>query len=84
MSNKTFSALKEISYITEKQPKYFSYEYRKVMNFGKLCFLPKIFKRLHNVPERPVILNCSKTNGKMLWVFLLSLEIFNAEGVVIH
>ena len=42
----------------EKQLKYFSYEYRKAKNFGKLHLLPKIHERLHNVPGRPVILNC--------------------------
>ena len=33
-------------------------------NFGKLYFLPKIHKRLHNVPGRPVILNCSTPTEK--------------------
>ena len=42
MSNKMFSSLKKSSYITEKQPKYFSSEYRKATNFGKLYFLSKI------------------------------------------
>ena len=44
--------------MTEKQLKYFSYEYRKAINFGKLYFLLKIHKRLHNVPDRLVISNC--------------------------
>ena len=55
MINKMFSKLKKMGYVPEKQLKYFSYEYRKATNFGKLCFLPKIHKRLHNVPGRPVI-----------------------------
>ena len=55
MINKMFSKLKKMGYVTEKQLKYFSYEYRKAANFGKLCFLPKIHKRQHNVPGRPVI-----------------------------
>ena len=45
VSDKMFSNLKKNGYITEKQLKYFSYEYRKATNFGKLYFLPKIYKR---------------------------------------
>ena len=58
MSNKLFSGLKKKGYFTENQLKYFSYGYRKVTNFGKLYFLPKARKRLHNVLEQPVISNC--------------------------
>ena len=64
MNNKMFSNLKKRGYITEKQLKYFSYEYRKATNFGKLYFLPKIHKRLHNVPGRPVISNCGTPTEK--------------------
>ena len=38
MSNKVFNSFKKRGYITEKQLKYFSYEYRKATNFGKLHF----------------------------------------------
>ena len=31
---------------------------KKTTNLGKLYLLPKILKRLHNVPGRPVISNC--------------------------
>ena len=44
--------------ITEKQLEYFPYECRKATNYGKLYILPKLKKRLRNVPRRPVILNC--------------------------
>ena len=64
MSNKMFSNLKKRGYITEKQLKCFCYEYRKATNFGKLYFLPKIHKRLHNIPGRPVISNCSTPTEK--------------------
>ena len=84
MSDKMFSSLKKRGYFIEKQLKYLSYEYRKVTNFGKLYFLPKIHKKLHNVPERPVISNCDTPTEKMLGIFRLSLETFNAEGVVVH
>ena len=64
MSNKMFSNLKNRGCITEKQLKYFSYEYRKAINFGKLYFLLKIHKRLHNVPDRLVISNCGTPTEK--------------------
>ena len=64
MSNNILSSLKKRGYITEKQLKYFSYEYREATNFGKLYFLPKIHKRLHNVPGRPVISNCGTPTEK--------------------
>ena len=38
--------------------KYFSFEYKKTINSGKLYLLPKIHKRLKNVSGRPVISNC--------------------------
>ena len=40
------------------------YEYRKATNFGKLYLLPKIHKRLFNVPGRPVISNCGNPTEK--------------------
>ena len=66
MSNKMFSNLKKRGCITEKQLKYFSYEYRKATNFVKLYFLSKIHKRLHNVPGHRVILNCGMPKEKSL------------------
>ena len=64
MSNKMLSSLKKMGYSTEKQLKCVSYEYRKAANFGKLFFLPKIHKRLHSVPGRPVISNCGTPTEK--------------------
>ena len=59
-----FSKLKKLGYITEKQLKQFSYEYRKVTNFGKLYFLSKIHKRSYKVPEWQAISNCSTPTKK--------------------
>ena len=39
-------------------------EYRKATMLGKLYFLPKIHKRLHNVLGRPVISNCDTPTEK--------------------
>ena len=44
--------------ISEKEIKYFVYDYMNASNLGKLYFLPKIHKRLSNVSGRPVICNC--------------------------
>ena len=45
--------------------KYFTYEYKKACNLGKLYLLPKIHKRLFNVPGRPVISNCGTPTEKV-------------------
>ena len=45
--------------------KYFTYEYKKACNLGKLYLLPKIHKRLFNGPGRPVISNCGTPTEKV-------------------
>ena len=45
--------------------KYLTYEYKKAYNLGKLYLLPKIHKRLFNVPGKPVICNCGTPTGKV-------------------
>ena len=59
-----FSSLRRKGFITEKQLKYFTYEYKKATNFGKIYLLPKIHKRLFDVPGRPVISNCGTPTEK--------------------
>ena len=61
-----FRSLKTKRKIDEKQLKYFTNEYNKTCNLGKLYLLPKIHKRLHEVPRRPVISNCSTPTEKIL------------------
>ena len=57
-SNQAFQNLKPKGKTSDTQLKYFTYEYKKVSNLGKLYLLTKIHNRLHNVRDRPVILNC--------------------------
>ena len=57
-SNKLFKSLKMKGSITEKELKYFTIEFKKATNLGKLYLLSKIHKRLENVPGTPVISNC--------------------------
>ena len=63
-SNRIFKSLYTHKFITEKELKYFSYDFRQITNLGKLYLLPKIHKRLHNVPGRPVISNCGTPTEK--------------------
>ena len=51
--------------IDEKQLKYFTYENKKTCNLGELNLSPKIHKRLHDVPGRPVISNCGTPTEKI-------------------
>ena len=57
-SNSIFQSLRKRKLITEEKLKYFTYKYKKATNFGKMYLLPKIHKRLANVPGRAVISNC--------------------------
>ena len=64
-SNRLFESLKQRQLITEKEFKYFRFEFKKTCNLGKLYLLPKIHKRLSNVPGRPVISNCGAPTEKV-------------------
>ena len=59
-----FLNLKRKGSISEKEMKYFVYDYKIASNLGELYFLPKIHKRLSNVPGRPVISNCGTPTKK--------------------
>ena len=63
-SNTMFQSLRRKNLITEKELKCFSYQYKKSTNFGKMYFLPKIQKKLDNVPGRPLISNCGTPTKK--------------------
>ena len=64
-SNKYFKKLNNSGYVSYKEMKYFTYEYKKACNIGKLYLLPKIHKRLFNQPRRPVISNCETPTEKV-------------------
>ena len=57
-SNKFFRSLETEGLIAEKELEYFTYEYKKACNLGKMYLLPIIYKRLPDVRGRPVISNC--------------------------
>ena len=64
-SNKYFKKLNSNGYISYKEMKYFTYEYKKACNLGKLYLLPTIYKRHFNVPGRSVISNCRTPTEKV-------------------
>ena len=64
-NNTMFKNLRRKRAILEKELKYFSFEYKKATNLGKLYLLPKIHNRLKNVPGGPVISNCGTPTKKV-------------------
>ena len=64
-SNNFFRGHKTKGFIAEKELKYFTYEYKKTCNLGKMYLLPKIYKRLSDVPGRPVISNYGMPTEKV-------------------
>ena len=63
-SNKLFQNLKAKEKISDKQLKYFTHQYKKVTNLGKLYLLPKIHKSLANVFGRSVTSSCDTPTEK--------------------
>ena len=64
-NNSFFKELTRKGCISEKNLKYFTYEFKKSDNLGKLYLLPKIHKRLENVPGGPFISNCGTHTEKV-------------------
>ena len=64
-SNRLFESLKQRQLITQKEFNYFCFELKKTCTLEKLYLLPKIHKRLSNVPGRPVISNCGALTKKV-------------------
>ena len=59
-----FKKLRRKGVISEKELKYFSFQYKKATNLGKLYLLPKFHKCFKNVPGRPVISTCGTPTEK--------------------
>ena len=51
--------------MTQKELKYFAYSFKNASCLGKMYLLPKIHKRLYNVPGGHVISNCETPTEKM-------------------
>ena len=63
-SNPSFKDFKRKRCISDKTWKYFTYEYKKAINLRTFYLLPKIHKRLNNVPGRPAISSCGAPTEK--------------------
>ena len=63
--NKFFKRSYNKKLISEKELKYFSYNFKNTSCLGKMYLLPKIHKRLNNVPGGPVISNCGTPTEKL-------------------
>ena len=55
--------------MTQRQLKYFDICHKKTANLEKMHLLPRIHKRLLNIPGRSVILNCRTSTKKILELF---------------
>ena len=51
--------------ISEKELKYFSYNFNSASCLGKMYPLPKIYKTLNDVPGRRVISDCGTPTEKL-------------------
>ena len=56
-NNRFFKSLKTNGIISEKEFQHFTYKYKKTTSLWKMYLLPKIHKRLFDVPGRLVISN---------------------------
>ena len=80
MSNRFFCGLRLDGHISEKDRKYFLYEYKRLNNLGKLYFLPMIHTRLYDVPGRTVVSNCDSPTEKVSEFLYLHLKPIMQEG----
>ena len=67
-SNETFKSLYTSKFLRRKNSNTFPMISRKTTNRGKLYLLPRIQKRLSNVPGRPIISNCGTPTERSITV----------------
>ena len=81
-NNHFFKGLKTKDCITDKNLKYFIYQYKKVCDLGKLYLLPKIHKLLSEIPRKRVISNCGPPREKVSQFLDFHLKRIMQEGVL--
>ena len=64
-SNRIFKQLLSKKSISSEEYKYFTYDFQKPTNLGKMHSLPKIHKKHENFPGRLVISNCGTRTRKV-------------------
>ena len=64
-SNKIFNRFCSHRLTSESELKYFTFNFKKATNLERLYFLPKIHKRIANVPGRTVISKCGTPTEKI-------------------
>ena len=69
----TFKCSNKKKIISERELKYFPYSFKNASCLGKMHLLPKIYKKLYNVPGCPVISNC-RTPAEKVSEFLDHLQ----------
>ena len=80
-SNKIFESLKQRAIISEKQLKYFHFDFKKGFNLRKLYLFPKTCKRMIFIPGRPVISNCGTPTEKVSEFLNTYLQTFMRKGL---
>ena len=80
-SNDIFKNLKRKGKITEKELKYLIINHKKATNLEKFFLLPKIHKRLYDVPGRPVNSNCGTPTEKVSEFLDNQLKLVVREGM---
>ena len=78
--NKIFECLRRKGFISEKQLKYFRFDFKKVCNLGKLYLLPKIHRML-NVPGKSIIFNCGTPTENVSQFLDNHLQLIMREGL---
>ena len=79
-SNTMFQSFRRKNLITEEELKYFSYQYKKSANCGKMYLLPKIHKRLDCISSSSY-LELWNTNKKRCFFLDHHLQSFVKSGV---